>query len=87
MTGTRAAIRYAKAILELAHEQQTTEAVFSDMVGINATIAGSQELQSLLNNPVVKDELKKASLLKFSILLPQLPKTFSNCCCLINDYL
>lgn len=30
MTGTRAAIRYAKAILELAHEQQTKEAVFSD---------------------------------------------------------
>lgn len=71
MTGTRAAIRYAKAILELAHEQQTTEAVFSDMVGINATIAGSQELQSLLNNPVVKDELKKASLLEiFNTVTP-----------------
>ncbi len=62
MTGLRAAIRYAKAILELANEQNATEAVAKDMEQVAKTIATSRELQLMLQSPIVKTEDKKASL-------------------------
>ncbi|PTX60395.1 ATP synthase F1 subcomplex delta subunit [Kordia periserrulae] len=62
MAGSRAAIRYAKAILALAQEQNAGEAVAKDMDGIVKTVAGSKELRVVLNSPIVKQELKKAAL-------------------------
>ncbi len=62
MAGTRAAIRYAKAVIGLAQENKATDAVNEDMKGIVATFAQSEELLSFLQNPVVKTEVKKASL-------------------------
>ncbi len=63
MAGTRAAIRYAKAVLSLALSQNKAEAVNEDMKGIANTIAQSEDLASVLSNSVVKAEAKKAALL------------------------
>ncbi|MBE7641477.1 ATP synthase F1 subunit delta [Salegentibacter sp. BLCTC] len=62
MKGTRAAQRYAKAILDLAKEKNTTEGVFTDMQQISQTIAKSEDLSAMLKSPVVNTTVKKASL-------------------------
>ncbi|RKS55428.1 ATP synthase F1 subcomplex delta subunit [Gillisia mitskevichiae] len=62
MKSTRAAQRYAKAILELAKDQNAAETVNNDMVSIDETISSSEELQEVLASPVVKDDVKKSAL-------------------------
>jgi len=62
MKSTRAAQRYAKAILELAKDQNVAELVNNDMVSINETISSSEELREVLASPVVKDDVKKSAL-------------------------
>lgn len=62
MGGTRAAIRYAKAVIELAKEKKAIDAVNEDMKSIVATFEQSNDLISFLQNPVIKSETKKASL-------------------------
>lgn len=62
MKGTRAAIRYAKAILDLAKDQNSAEAVNADMKQIVATVAANKDLALLLNSPIVKAEQKVAAL-------------------------
>lgn len=62
MKGTRAAQRYAKAILDLAKDQKVSDVVNRDMQSISKTIAGSDELQGVLASPVIKNELKKNAL-------------------------
>jgi len=59
---SRAAVRYAKAILELAKGQNNTDAIFAEMQNIKNTVEGSKVLRDLLNTPLVKSEVKKASL-------------------------
>ncbi|QXP80620.1 MULTISPECIES: ATP synthase F1 subunit delta [Winogradskyella] len=62
MSGARAAIRYAKAVLSLAKDQKSTDAVNSDMKLITDTIAKSEDLSQMLQSPVVKASDKKAVL-------------------------
>ena len=62
MSNSRAAIRYAKAILDLAVDQKATETVENDMRSIIATLSESSELTGMLASPVVKSEVKKNSL-------------------------
>ncbi|HSP40159.1 MAG TPA: ATP synthase F1 subunit delta [Gillisia sp.] len=62
MKGTRAAQRYAKAILDLAKDQNVSEAVYEDMESISQTISASDELQNVLASPVIKDDLKRNAL-------------------------
>lgn len=62
MKGTRAAIRYAMAILDLAKDQNTAAAVNDDMKQIVATVAASKDLQMLLDSPIVKVAQKTAAL-------------------------
>lgn len=64
MKGTRAAQRYAKAILDLAKDQNSSELVNKDMEAISKTIIGSEDLQDVLSSPVIKSELKKNILLE-----------------------
>ncbi|MCL5247532.1 ATP synthase F1 subunit delta [Cellulophaga sp. 20_2_10] len=63
MNESRAAIRYAKAILSQSVEAKVTEAVEKDMHSVVETISDSKELQGLLGSPIVKGELKKKALL------------------------
>lgn len=51
---TRAAIRYAKAILNLAKTNGSESAVYADMQLIEATIKGSNDLKVLLKSPIIK---------------------------------
>ena len=62
MSGTRAAIRYAKAVLQDAGDASKT--VFSDMQSVKHALEASKELRTVLKSPVVKTEDKKEALLK-----------------------
>lgn len=64
MAGARAAIRYAKATLDLAKDQNTVEAVNNDMKLIAETVAKSEDLNEMLQSPVVRSEIKKKVLLE-----------------------
>ena len=57
----RAALRYAKAALNLAQQQNKADKINQDMQLIENTIAENKELQSFLNNPVFKAEDKLKS--------------------------
>lgn len=62
MNDSRAAIRYAKAVLNLAVENKATDKVEIDMRNITATISDSKELQDMLASPVIKGADKKSAL-------------------------
>lgn len=64
MSSTRAAIRYAKAILDLAHSKNVAEAVADDMKTISITITNNQELNTFIQNPTIKVEVKESALLE-----------------------
>ncbi len=55
---SRAAIRYAKAILETAVASGTTEKVNQDMLSVVASMAGSAELSEFLSSPIISTEVK-----------------------------
>ncbi len=61
MAGTRAAIRYAKAILDIAQVNNSTQAVNSDMTSIVNAIKDSAELKDFLQSPIIKGEIKFSS--------------------------
>lgn len=62
MTGSRAALRYAKAILSLAQDKNLAKEVNEDMDLIRKTLKSSSELRAVLKSPVVKESAKKNSL-------------------------
>jgi len=62
MAAPRAAQRYAKAILDLAIEQNKAKETNEDMKLVSNTIASSDDLQRMLASPVVKSAEKKAVL-------------------------
>lgn len=64
MASTRAAIRYAKAILDLANSKGVAEAVNNDMKSIASTIEGNLELSTFIQNPTTKVEVKESALLE-----------------------
>ncbi|OCB77233.1 ATP synthase F1 subunit delta [Flavobacterium crassostreae] len=64
MSGTRAAIRYAKAILEIAQSKGVAPAVSMDMKTIASTIKENQELSNFILNPTLKVEQKENALLE-----------------------
>lgn len=63
MAQTRAAIRYAKAVLDLAKEQKSDKAVNDDMKSIVNSVHESKELKDMLYSPVVPTATKKSALL------------------------
>ena len=78
MRGTRVAIRYAKALLAFAQDAQASEAVAKDMFVINKQLLENNELQLVLENPLLSSE-KKEPLLQslFPKACPQTLKLFS----------
>jgi F-type H+-transporting ATPase subunit delta len=62
MTGSRAAIRYAKAILEMAQASGTAGQVNEDMALIASTIKSNSELAGFISSPTIKGETKEAAL-------------------------
>ena len=59
MKGARPALRYARAILNLAKESGIETEVNADMQFINATISENDDLQTMLKSPVIKATDKK----------------------------
>ncbi len=59
MKDSRAAIRYARAILDLAVENKASDAVEKDMRAIVQTISESKELRDILASPILNGEAKK----------------------------
>ena len=69
MKNTRAALRYAKAVLNLSLEQKKEQAVAKDMQEIVAVFEANKELSVFLENPVVANQAKQDALVKvFSAL-------------------
>ena len=64
MAGARAAIRYAKALLNLATDSKTAEVVNKDMKLIADTLAESKDLSEALLSPVISSSIKKSTLLE-----------------------
>jgi F-type H+-transporting ATPase subunit delta len=64
MQGSRAAARYAKALLSLAKDKNVANEVNDDMTTISETIANSSDLRNFLKNPVIKNNMKKSALLE-----------------------
>ncbi|HEX9150799.1 ATP synthase F1 subunit delta [Flavobacterium sp. ZS1P14] len=64
MASTRAAIRYAKAILDMADSIGVANEVGNDMTLIASTINGNQELNTFIENPTIKVEVKENALLE-----------------------
>lgn len=63
MSGSRAAIRYAKAMLQEANDATTAKVVFDDMESVYGTIKASKELQIVLSSPVINANDKREALL------------------------
>ena len=64
MQGSKAALRYAKAIISLAKDKGVTGEVNEDMKTIHDTIDGTGDLRTFLKSPVIKDSIKKNALLE-----------------------
>jgi F-type H+-transporting ATPase subunit delta len=64
MANTRAAIRYATAILDLSNSKGVSEVVNNDMKLIASTIIGNLELNTFIQNPTIKVEVKESALLE-----------------------
>lgn len=60
---SRAAIRYAKAVLQHANDTNATEQVFEDMKCVHSTITANKELRNMLKSPIIKGDDKKQALL------------------------
>lgn len=58
MKDARAAIRYAKAILNLAKDSKEETAVYNDMLFIDVTISNNEAFELMLNSPIVKSSDK-----------------------------
>ncbi|MEY8849423.1 ATP synthase F1 subunit delta [Psychroserpens sp. XS_ASV72] len=66
---SRAAIRYAKAVLSLAVDNKSAEAVSNDMKLIAKTVSDNTELDAALRNAIAKQDTKR------DILAQVFPKT------------
>jgi F-type H+-transporting ATPase subunit delta len=59
MQGHRAAVRYAKSILELAKEQKVLDEVYGDMKLFSAVIEQNRVLAVMLKNPIITHDKKR----------------------------
>ena len=64
MSGSRAAKRYAKAVLLQTNEVNNASEVYEDMQVVYNTITDSNELSEMLQSPVYTEENKKEALLE-----------------------
>jgi len=59
MKGQRAAVRYAKAFMQLAREKSLLDALKGDIESILKSIEDSKELDNFLQSPLIKIDKKK----------------------------
>lgn len=78
MNVSKAAIRYAKALIQQGQESNEATALFEDMEMVFNTIQGSKELRVVLQSPVIKGEDKKNTLLELFADQSKTTKTLIN---------
>jgi F-type H+-transporting ATPase subunit delta len=61
---SRAAIRYAKAILDAAQNKGVATEVNNDMLSIASTVAGNAELSGFIASPTTSNDIKQKALLE-----------------------
>ena len=76
MKGSRVAIRYAKALIATAQEEQALDQVAEDMESLYPTLENSQELKAVLASPVISAELKGDTLKSIFGKVSPVVKTF-----------
>lgn len=59
---SRAAIRYAKAILDTAHAKGVATEVSNDMIAIGTTLAENAELMAFVSSPTTPSDVKERAL-------------------------
>ena len=59
MKGTQVAVRYARALFELALERRELEIVFGDMRLLHDTCVGSRDFRLMLKSPIVATDRKE----------------------------
>lgn len=64
MSANRAAIRYAKAILDLSLSKGVAQDVNNDMVLIAKTVTENDELNAFIQSPSISGNVKEAALLE-----------------------
>jgi F-type H+-transporting ATPase subunit delta len=64
MSSTRAAIRYAKAILDIATSKSVAKEVSQDMTLIANTIKNNLELSTFIQNPTMSVVVKQSALIE-----------------------
>ena len=74
MSNSRAATRYAKAILDTATSKSVALEVSNDMELIATTIAGNHELTNFIQNPTISVEVKESALLEVFASVNQVTK-------------
>ena len=62
MKQSRAAIRYAKAVLDIAGDNKAIDAVEKDMYQVLDVLAGNAGLRELIGSPVIEGAVKKQAL-------------------------
>jgi F-type H+-transporting ATPase subunit delta len=62
MKHSRAAIRYAKAVLDIASENKAVDAVEADMQNILRVLSENTQLQEVISSPVIEGTVKKNAL-------------------------
>lgn len=65
MLQSRAAKRYAKALIELAAERDSLQQIDTDMRHISSSMDENPELRYLLQNPIISSEVKRDALLGY----------------------
>ena len=75
MKGTKSAIRYAKALLELAIEQDKVDLVFKDMEFFVNSGANNYDLLVFLKSPVINTDKKLNVLIGISGSINLIPQT------------
>jgi F-type H+-transporting ATPase subunit delta len=79
MKAGRASIRYAKALLEFAIENQKEKAVVEEMQNILSVVESSPELDDALNSPVLPGSQKRKIIDGVFPKASKLFKTFLTC--------
>lgn len=67
MAESRAAIRYAKAIIDIAQGNNNSDKVLADMDTIVAAVKESKELKLFLESPIVKGKTKESALVEIFV--------------------
>lgn len=62
MKGVRAAVRYAKALMQLAQKQNKLDTIYNDVKLIHSAVQENKDLAAMLQNPLIKGEKKEAVL-------------------------